>query len=268
VKKLHLAMIAALSTSLLAGCVPVNPATKIPQDPYESYNRGMFQFDTDFNNTFLQPVVTVYNSAPNSARSGVRNFFDNVRTINDIGNDLLQANWHYARLDTSRFFINTTLGFFGFMDPASKMGIQPHQQSFGLTLAKWGIVNSPYLVLPILGPSTVTGTIGLVPDHLMNPISYVSPADTQYGLVGLNGVQTASDSLPKERFITSMALDPYVAIRNAYMQNREYVLQQIQSDGVAVNQAPTPPVQPSMPVPVNGKPDSPVKQKVAAPGRL
>jgi phospholipid-binding lipoprotein MlaA len=264
VKKINLAMVSVLVSSLLTGCASVNPATKIPQDPYEFYNRAMFQFNTDFNNTFLKPVVNVYDKTPNSARSGVRNFFSNIGTVTDVGNDLLQANFRYAGRDTARICINTVLGFFGFMDVASKMGIQPHQQSFGLTLAKWGVVNSPYLILPILGPTTVTGAVGMVPDYFMSPISYVSPTTTQYGVRSLSAVQTASDSLPKQRFIMSMALDPYVAIRNAYMQNREYVLKQIQSDGLNANQSPA---SPSTPVPV-GKPETPTKQKTATPGRL
>jgi phospholipid-binding lipoprotein MlaA len=259
VKKLRLSVVAALSATLLAGCVPVNPATKIPQDPYESYNRGMFQFDQDFDNTFLQPVTNVYDKTPATARNGVRNFFNNIYTVGDIGNDLLQANWRYAGRDTARLGINTVLGFFGLMDPASKMGIQPHQQSFGMTLAKWGYTNSSYFVLPIFGPSTVSGTVGMVPDYFMNPVTYVNPPAVQYSARGLSSVQLASDSLPKQKFIISMALDPYVAIRNAYLQNREYVIQQIQSDGV-VNQASVSPAQAAPSV----QSEPPAKQKAAA----
>lgn len=253
--------------TLLSGCVPVNPATKIPQDPYEAYNRGMFQFNQDFNNTFLQPITYAYNETPWQARSGVRNFFNNIYTVGDVGNDLLQANFKYAGRDTARFFINTFIGFFGMHDVASQMGIQPHQQSFGMTLAKWGMVNSSYFILPFFGPTTVTGAVGMVPDYFMNPLTYVNPPATEWTLKGVSTVQIASDSLPKQRFIMSMALDPYVAIRNAYLQNREYVLQQIQSDGQSVNQEPTVETVPPMPA-HPAQPNTPVKKKNAAPGTV
>lgn len=256
--------VSVLIGTLLSGCMPVNPATKIPQDPYESYNRGMFRFNEDFNATFLQPITNVYDKAPAQARSGVRNFFNNIYTVGDIGNDLLQANFKYAGRDTARLFINTFIGFFGMHDVASQMGIQPHQQSFGMTLAKWGYVNSSYFILPIFGPTTVSGAVGMVPDYFMNPVSYVNPADVQYSMKGLSSVQIASDSLPKQHFIMSMALDPYVAIRNAYLQNREYVLSQIQTDGQSANQEPAAETGPVMP---NG-PVTPVKKKNAVPGRV
>ncbi|MDO8954136.1 MAG: VacJ family lipoprotein [Gammaproteobacteria bacterium] len=263
-KKLVPLTLTVLASTLLSGCVTVNPATKIPQDPYESYNRGMFQFNQDFNNTFLQPITNVYDQAPSSARSGVRNFFNNIYTVGDIGNDLMQANFSYAGRDTARLFINTFIGFFGMHDVASQMGIQPHQQSFGMTLAKWGMVNSSYFIIPFFGPSTVTGLFGMVPDYFMNPVTYVKPNGLAYGMRGLSTVQIASDSLPKQRFIMSMALDPYVAIRNAYLQNREFVVQQIQSDGLSSGQDQVAPGSSLPMVP----PEAPVKQKNAAPGRV
>jgi phospholipid-binding lipoprotein MlaA len=263
-KKLLPLAVSVILGSLLSGCVPVNPATKVPQDPYESYNRGMFQFNEDFYGTFVKPVTNVYDKTPASARSGVRNFFNNIYTVNDIGNDAMQGNVHYLGNDVARLFINTFIGFFGMHDVASQMGFQPHQQSFGMTLAKWGMVNSSYFIVPILGPSTVTGAVGLVPDYLMSPLTYVQPAGTYYAIKGLSMVQTASDSLPKQQFIMSMALDPYVAIRNAYLQNREYVIQQIQADGLNSNQAPAPASQ-AMP---SSEPETPVKKVVSAPGRV
>jgi len=254
----------AMMGALLSGCVSVNPATKIPQDPYESYNRGMFQFNEDFYGAFVEPVTKVYDKTPASTRSGVRNFFNNIYTVGDIGNDLLQANFRYAGRDTARLFINTFIGFFGFHDVASQMGIQPHQQSFGMTLAKWGMVNSSYFIVPILGPSTVTGAVGMVPDYFMSPVTHIDSTTTQYGMKGLSMIQTASDSLPKQKFIMSMALDPYVAIRNAYLQNRQYVIQQIQTDGSDANQGPAP-ASHAMP---SAQPEAPVKQVVSAPGRV
>ena len=213
---------------LLGGC-----ATAQDPDPLEGYNRIAFQFNMDFNKTFVEPAVSGYQYVvPSEARTGVRNFFNNVFTVPDITNDILQLNWRYTLNDIGRLVLNTTVGLFGLIDVASKVGLEPHTQSFGLTLARWGIWrNSPYFIIPILGPSTLRDTIGLVPDYLMTPIRYVKPTWYQYPIAGLYILQLASDTLPKLNFITQDAIDPYVAMRNAYMQNRKLIFQRIMHYG-------------------------------------
>ena len=214
----------------LTGCAV---ATKENPDPYMGYNRGMYRFNNDFNKMFLTPLTIAYSDVtPGFVRTGVSNFFSNINTVSDVANDVLQGNWRYFLKDTARLFLNTTLGLFGLIDVASNAGLPPHQQSFGLTLYKWGIMrHSPYFVLPFLGPSTVRGTIGLVPDYFMNPISYYRPRYARYILKGVEFLQKATSTLPKLNFIIKNAIDPYVALRNVYLQNQKLVVKQIMTDG-------------------------------------
>ena len=215
---------------LLAGCA--GQPGKV-YDPLEGYNRAAFQFNEDFNAVFMQPVVGFYQLAvPKPGRTGVRNFFNNIYTIPNMGNDILQFNWRYFGNDLGRFILNTTVGVFGLVDVASKVGLTPHTQSFGLTLAKWGLWrNPPYLVLPLLGPSNMRDAFGLGADLYMNPVTYVQPSWVRHGSYGLYLTQLATDTLPQMNAITTNAIDPYVAIRSAYLQNRHYVIKQIDSDG-------------------------------------
>jgi len=213
---------------LLSSC-----ATQQNLDPMEGYNRVAFQFNMDFNKTFVEPAISGYQYVvPSDARTGVRNFFNNIFTVPAIANDVLQLNWRYTLNDVGRLVLNTTLGLFGLIDVASKVGLEPHTQSFGLTLARWGIWrDSPYFVIPFLGPSTLRDTFSLVPDYFMNPIHYIRPTWYQYPIAGLYMLQLATDTLPKLYFITEDAIDPYIATRNAYLQNRQLILQRIMNDG-------------------------------------
>ena len=213
---------------LLSGC-----ATQQNPDPLEGYNRVAFQFNMDFNKTFVEPAVSGYKYVvPSEARTGVRNFFNNIFTVPDIANDVLQLNWRYTLRDVGRLVLNTTLGLFGVIDVASKVRLEPHTQSFGLMLARWGIwPDSPYFIIPVLGPSTLRDTLSLVPDYFMNPVSYVRPTWHQYPIAGLYMLQLATDTLPKLDSITQDAIDPYIAMRNAYLQNRKLILQRIMNDG-------------------------------------
>ncbi len=213
-------------------------------DPLEKYNRVMFKINTGLNNTVFEPVVKVYDQSPSFIRTGVHNFFSNIQMFPTIGNDFLQANFRWAGLDCMRLILNTTLGGLGLVDVASSVGLNARSQSFGLTLGKWGVKETPYLVLPILGPSTVRGAMGLIPDFYMSPINYLPKSRYFWSAKALEYIQVGSDVLPKIRFIMDNSLDPYVAMRNAYIQNQHYLLEQVVEEkeasdmGVAVQLTP------------------------------
>lgn len=193
-------------------------------DPYESYNRKIFQFNMDLSKAILHPVVNAYTKVvPTPVRTGVRNVYGNIMMVPTIGNDVLQANFRYMWRDIFRFALNSTMGCLGVVDVASSIGFEPRTQSFGLTLAKWGMRESPYVMVPFFGPSTVRGTFGFVPDYFMSPLSYVTPFSMYVLARGGQLLQNASDVLPQEDIIMQMSLDPYVAVRSAYLQNREYL---------------------------------------------
>ncbi len=200
-------------------------------DPFEKYNRAMFKINTGLNNTIFEPVVDVYDkSVPSFIRETFHNFFGNIQMFPTIGNDLLQGNFRWAGRDFMRLVLNTSLGGLGLVDVASSVGLYSRSQSFGLTLGKWGVQDTPYLVLPVLGPSSVRGAIGLVPDFYMTPINYMDKDRTFWILKGAQYIQIGSDVLPKVRFIMENSLDPYVAMRNAYTQNQHYLLEQVREE--------------------------------------
>lgn len=230
----HLSLI--LLSSLLAACSGNTKYPADPNDPYQSYNRAMFEFNNGFYASVAEPVSGLYNSAtPGFFRTGVRNFFRNVGLIPGLANDALQWNWCYFAKDTFRLVLNTTLGLGGVFDVAGSAGVPWHPQGFGYTLAKWGgpeVVNNPgFIELPFLGPNTISGTIGLAVDIYTYPIMYVNQNGLRYGLEAGYIVQQNADSMPQYQNITSTALDPYVAIRESYLQNRRYNIQQIIYDG-------------------------------------
>lgn len=233
IKSLFQTLLLGLLALSLVACAT---ATKENPDPYMNYNEGAFRFNQDINRAFLKPITDAYRDvAPALVRQSVTNFFDNLETVPHIINDLLQFNFRYFFSDCGRLLMNTIFGIGGLLDPAHHAGLYAHQQGFGYTLYKWGLMrHSPYFIIPFLGPSTVRGTIGIVPDYLMHPISYVKMKPWQrYSLIGLYTIQKAANDLPKLHFITENALNPYIAVRNAYLQNQKMVLREIMSDGTA-----------------------------------
>lgn len=226
-----------LSCGFLCACAS-NPAQypPDPQDPYQTYNRAMFKFNNVFYQAVAMPVNTIYTTAtPEFARDGVRNFYRNLGLLPGLMNDALQWNWRYFVKDATRLVLNTTLGLFGLFDVAGNAGIPWHPQGFGYTLAKWGgpeTINNPgYFVLPILGASTISDTLGLAVDIYTYPVTYVSPVWVQNTMIATYTLQENADDMPQYEAITSTALDPYVAVREAYLQNRAYNIQQIIYDG-------------------------------------
>lgn len=238
-KKLELKIIASrfFTLGLLAlaigGCATTGrPAD--PNDPYEGYNRGVYEFNDGFYHYVATPINAIYTTAlPQFVRTGVGNAFNNISTVPAMMNDALQWNWRYFVKDTLRLILNTTLGLFGLIDVAGESGIPAHEQGFSYTLAQWGWTNSNYFMLPFFGPGTVSSAFSLPVNYFMSPLTYIpEKASVSWTLWGLESVQTISEQLPSYNAINDSAVDPYIAIRNAYLQNRAYVIQQIKTDGV------------------------------------
>ena len=156
--------------SMVAGC-----ATQANKDPLEGLNRGVYKFNDVTDKVILKPIATGYKAiTPTLVRKGVNNFFNNLGSITTVLNDLLQLKFSHAFTDAGRFVINSTFGIAGLIDVASMDNIPQHKEDFGQTLGYWGAGNGAYLVLPILGPSSVRDTTGLVFDiFTTDPIQYV-----------------------------------------------------------------------------------------------
>ncbi|OGT06053.1 MAG: hypothetical protein A2X78_04565 [Gammaproteobacteria bacterium GWE2_37_16] len=195
-------------------------------DPYEKFNRQIFGFNRTIDKILIRPIAKTYNFIlPNFAQKGVSNFFGNVGEIPNVANDILQANPVQTMSDLWRFVINTTVGIGGLFDVASRIGLKSHHNDLGLTFNKWGAKNTPYLVLPILGSSTIGDTVGLPINYeLLTLWPHLKPSDLRLALLGTELISIRNSFLPTDKIINE-AFDPYVAMRNAYLQHRVYLLQ-------------------------------------------
>lgn len=213
-----MAALTAASLAVGTGCASSGGVN----DPWERMNRGIFQFNEGADRYVIEPAAKGWDFVvPDPVERAIDRFFDNAGIPIKLANDLLQAKPVAAAEDLSRFVINTVLGVAGFFDPATSFGIDGHNEDFGQTLGYWGVPPGPYLVLPLLGPSSPRDTVGLVADSAARVYPYfvvwwVSSAITTTDL--LNRRSLALDEIAAER---ESALDYYVAVRNAYTSYRE-----------------------------------------------
>mgnify|MGYP000866701471 len=190
------------------------------EDPWESFNRPVFRFNDAVDTYALKPVAQGYRKVtPQFVETGVHNVFRNMWEVGNLVNNLLQGKVHDAGVDTSRLLFNTTLGGLGFFDVATRMGLQRSDEDFGQTLGAWGVQSGPYLVLPLLGPSSLRDAPAKIPDSFLTPYPHIDHVPTRNVTRGVNIVDTRASLLDAERMISG---DKYIFIRNAYLQNREF----------------------------------------------
>ena len=185
-------------------------------DPYESFNRKVFGFNDTVDDYVAAPISDAYKwITPQLVQTGVFNFFNNLKTINVVINDVLQAKFQQSAEDAGRFALNTTFGLGGFLDVGKSVGLEQNEEDFEQTLAVWGVPQGSYLVIPFLGPSTMRGIPGAAFDTAANPASYAGMPIQLISL--LNTRANAEGSL---KFIDEAALDPYVFTRESFLQWR------------------------------------------------
>jgi len=210
---------ATMALGVLAGCAS-GPRSH-PDDPLEPYNRGMTRFNDAVDSALLKPVATAYQqAAPAPVRTGVSNFFANLGDAWSFVNNTLQLHAEGALSSFFRFNINTLMGLGGVLDVASEMGIERHKQDFGLTLGRWGMQPGPYLVLPILGPSTVRDTLALPVDWRGDPVVHIDGVPTRNSLYALRAVDARSNLLRASEVLDGAALDKYSFMRDVFLQVR------------------------------------------------
>ena len=206
---------------LVTGCATV-PGKPDPRDPWESFNRASFKFNDSLDKAVAKPVAKAYKKVtPRIVRTGVSNFLSNLGSITTIVNDVLQGKGRQAGRDSARFLLNTTLGLGGLFDPATAAGLENNDEDFGQTLGKWGVKSGPYLMLPILGPSTVRDTFGRIPDQFTNPVNYVDDATTQYAVRVVDFLDLRAGLLDLDAQL-ERSYDRYAFVRNAWLQRREF----------------------------------------------
>ncbi|KTC99911.1 VacJ family lipoprotein [Legionella erythra] len=222
------------SALLLSGCFHKGPN---PDDPYEAINRKIYRFNNAFDATILKPPARLYKAVlPDPVRASINNAYNNINMIPTVANDVLQWEWRYAIKDTWRFVINSTFGVAGLFDVADKrFGLPPHSNDLGLTFAKWGDKKSPFIMIPLMGPSTIRDGMGMLFEYtVITPYPYIGNDAVIYGLIGLRYVDLRSQLFETERLM-SEALDPYAFLRDAYLQHRHYRITGQQGGALATN---------------------------------
>lgn len=216
-----LGLLLALS---LAGCAST-VSKNDPRDPLEGWNRRVQKFNDNLDDYFMKPVSRGYQwVTPSFVDRGVTNFFSNVDDINVIANDLLQFKLAQSGSDFGRLLVNTTLGLGGLVDVASNLKMSKHNEDLDQTLGHWGLPSGPYLVLPLVGPSTPRGAFGMAGDSAANPINWVTPAAIPYGSGTLKTLDMRADLLSASKIVDEASVDRYEFIRNAYFQQRNYLI--------------------------------------------
>lgn len=216
-----------LSISLLSGIFTsctYNKNVCHPNDPLEPINRGVYQFNKTLDALYINPIVQVYTKTiPQPVRQLIGNFFNNISEVPTIINNLLQSKFEQARNSTARLVINTTLGIGGLLDIADKGNLKRKKEDLGNTLFKWGYTDSHFLMLPIIGPSTIRDSIGMVGNTFISVPYYFKPKWRNRYQAGYI-IHRKSELMEFQTLLTTVGVDEYTMLRDAYLQNRYFQL--------------------------------------------
>lgn len=208
-------LVACASLLLLPALAQANE-----EDPWQDYNRFMFRVNDNVDAYTLKPLAKGYQAVtPQFLEDGVHNVFRNIGDVGNLANNLLQGKLHDAGVDGGRLIFNTTFGLLGFFDVGTAMGLQRSDEDFGQTMGAWGLGSGPYVVLPLLGPSTVRDAFGKVPDSMLAAPAFIDHVPTRNVVMGVQAVDLRASLLSAERLVSG---DKYTFVRNAYLQNREF----------------------------------------------
>ena len=208
--------------AVLAGCATQGGDAV---DPLEPMNRAVYQFNDGFDRAIAKPVGSAYRDAvPGPVRDRVWNFFANIGDIFIGANNLLQGKFAEGASDWARVLWNTTFGLLGIHDVATEFGLEKHNEDFGQTFGRWGVAEGAYLVLPILGSSSVRDAFGTVLDMKTDPLGHARPVADRNVMVLLRATGQRADLLDASRILEEAALDKYAFQRDAYLQRRRSLI--------------------------------------------
>ena len=205
---------------------------KTEQECFEGVSRAIFSFNQGFDKVILKPIATAYNKLPEPIRNGTGNFTSNIGTLLTVPNHMLQGQWKLAGESAASFAVNTTVGILGFANPAAKMGLKNQQEDVGQTLGAYGFGGGCYFVLPILGPTTMRDSVGMIADTFVDPFAHVtirenellsiSGSDIDYFSVkGASAIDFRGNNMTNLDSLEKNSLDIYAALKSLYLQNRE-----------------------------------------------
>jgi phospholipid-binding lipoprotein MlaA len=208
------------------------PNANSTEECFEKTSRAIFKFNMTLDDIVLEPLAKGYNKLPAPVKTGTSNFTSNIATLLSIPNNLLQGNLSQLGHSVGSFAINTTVGIFGFLNPAEKIGLKPHKEDVGQTLGSYGVGTGCYFVLPIFGPTTVRDSVGLIADTFIDPFAHVTIREKE--LLGASGnsldfyavksatvVDFRSDNDTNFKNIEENSIDLYSSLKSIYLQDRE-----------------------------------------------
>ena len=214
---------AGLTLALLQGCATGPDAN--PADPLEPFNRGVSRFNDGLDKAIVKPVAIAYRDAtPAPVRTGVNNFFGNLADVWSLVNNVLQVKVVEAADSLFRVGVNTTIGLGGLIDVATEMKIEKHPEDFGQTLGFWGVKAGPYVVLPLLGPSTMRDSFAKLVDIKGDVVTNIDRIPVRNSLAILRGVDARASFLDAGELLESAALDKYTFTRDVFLQRRRSLI--------------------------------------------
>ena len=250
-----------LAAVLGAGCA--STGERDPRDPWEPLNRKVYRFNEVVDEALAKPIATAYRDTfHEEIRGRVRNFFSNIGDLWIGANDFLQGKFFDGFEDWARFAFNSTIGLFGLHDVASDMGIEKRNEDFGQTLGRWGLGEGPYLILPILGSSTLRDGVGTAVDLYVDPVGDFRPIRLRNSSAALRLVNTRADLLEASRILEQAALDKYTFQRDAFLQRRRNLVYDGQPPRQPRERDETAPEEPAKP---EGEPAKPEGKPAAPP---
>ena len=197
----------------------INTISDDINDPFEEFNRKTFEFNENVDEKILKPVAKFYSNFPPKVKNGVTNFFNNLEDVETSINQLLQGKPKKSINDISRFIINSTIGLVGFIDVASKIGLERHEEDFSQTLAVWGVGSGPYIMLPGLGPSTLRDTLSRPVSSFSSITFHMTDTDVNIALKTIDAIETRERLLDVESLLSG---DKYSFVKDAYIQSINY----------------------------------------------
>ena len=205
---------------------------KATEECFEKQSRAIFKFNLAFDDAVIEPIAKSYNKLPDPIKSGASNFTSNIGVLLSIPNNFMQGNFKQLGHSTASFFINSSLGFFGILNPAEKMGLKPHKEDVGQTLGTYGVSTGCYFVLPLLGPTTVRDSLGMIADSFVDPFAHVTIREKElfnisgsdldyYSVKGTGIIDFRADNVKNFESLEKNSIDLYSSFKSIYLQDRD-----------------------------------------------
>ena len=207
-------------------------ASKANEECFESISRPIFKFNMAFDDAILEPIAKGYHKLPKPIKKGTNNFTSNIGTLLSIPNSFLQGDFDQMGHSIGSFVVNTSVGIFGFLNPAEKIGLKSQKEDVGQTLGTYGMGSGCYFVLPILGPTTVRDSIGLLADSFLDPFAHVTIREKElfnvsgnrldyFSVKGTTAIDFRSENLTNFESLEKNSIDLYSSVKSVYLQDRE-----------------------------------------------